>query len=100
MRELSIAVLGAGTAGLATALALARRGHGVTLLERDPLESTAPEDAFQWPRRGVPHFLQPHAFLPRGRKEMRAHFPDVYASLLEAGAHDVDLRPKVTRRRP
>ena len=26
---------------------------------------------------------------------MRAHFPDVYASLLEAGAHDVDLRPKL-----
>ena len=95
MRELSIAVLGAGTAGLATALALARSGHRVTLLERDPLESTAPEDAFGWPRRGIPHFLQPHAFLPRGRKEMRTHFPDVYASLLASGAHDVDLRPKL-----
>jgi 2-polyprenyl-6-methoxyphenol hydroxylase-like FAD-dependent oxidoreductase len=95
MRELSVAVLGAGTAGLATALALARSGHEVTLVERDPLELTAAQDAFGWPRRGIPHFLQPHAFLPRGRKEMRTHFPDVYALLLEAGAHDLDLRPKL-----
>jgi 2-polyprenyl-6-methoxyphenol hydroxylase-like FAD-dependent oxidoreductase len=80
---------------LATALALARNGHRIVLIERDPLEATAPEAAFAWPRRGIPHFLQPHAFLPRGRKEMRTHFPDVYAALLKAGAQDFDLRPKL-----
>ncbi len=95
MRSLNVAVLGAGTAGLCTALALARVGHRVTLVERDAVVPTAPEAAFAWERRGIPHFLQPHAFIPRGRKEMRTHLPDVYASLLAAGAEELDLRPKL-----
>jgi 2-polyprenyl-6-methoxyphenol hydroxylase-like FAD-dependent oxidoreductase len=90
-----IAVVGAGTAGLATALALARAGHRVVLVERDPLDHTPAEAAFGWARRGIPHFLQPHALIPRGRKELRAHLPDVYAALLQAGANDVDLRAKL-----
>lgn len=92
---LDIAVLGAGTAGLTTALALARAGHRVVIIERDALERTSPEAAFGWQRRGIPHFLQPHALIPRGRKEVRAHLPDVYAALLQAGAEDLDLRPKL-----
>jgi 2-polyprenyl-6-methoxyphenol hydroxylase-like FAD-dependent oxidoreductase len=90
-----VAVLGAGVAGLAAALLLARDGHEVTLVERDPLLSGPPEDAFGWPRRGIPHFVQPHAFIPRGRAELRSRLPDVYAELLAAGAWDVDLRPKL-----
>jgi 2-polyprenyl-6-methoxyphenol hydroxylase-like FAD-dependent oxidoreductase len=93
--SLSIAVLGAGIAGLTSALALSRAGHRVVLVERDSLDRTSAEAAFAWQRRGVPHFLQPHALIPRGRKEMRAHLPDVYAALLQAGADDVDLRPKL-----
>ena len=27
-------------------------------------------------RRGIPHFLQPHAFIPRGRAELRRTLPD------------------------
>jgi 2-polyprenyl-6-methoxyphenol hydroxylase-like FAD-dependent oxidoreductase len=95
MQALNVVVLGGGVAGLATALALARSGQRVRLLERDALEDTAPEQAVSWPRNGIPHFLQPHAFIPRGRKEMRTHFPDVYGALLEAGAQEVDLRPKL-----
>jgi hypothetical protein len=29
--------------------------------------------------------MQPHAFTPRGRKEMQATFPDVYDALIDAG---------------
>jgi hypothetical protein len=56
----------------------------------DPLESLA------WERKGIPHFMQPHAFTPRGRKEMLSTFPDVFAALIAAGAWDLDLRPKFT----
>ena len=82
-------------AGLSTALALSRSGHRVLLVERDPLEATSGEDAFHWPRKGVPHFLLPHAFNPRGRREMRTHLSDVYASLLDAGAEELDLRRRL-----
>jgi 2-polyprenyl-6-methoxyphenol hydroxylase-like FAD-dependent oxidoreductase len=95
MGSLSIAVLGAGVAGLAAALALARDGHRVTLLERDELGVGEPLHATGWRRQGIPHFLQPHAFIPRGRQELRQSFPDVFQSLLDAGAWDLDLRPKI-----
>jgi len=89
-------VLGGGTAGLSTALALARAGHRVLLVERDPIEVTSGEEAFRWPRKGVAHFLQPHAFNPRGRREMRTHLPDVYAAVLDAGAEELDLRRRLS----
>jgi len=95
VKSLRVAVLGGGTAGLSTALALGRAGHRVLLVERDPIEVTSGEEAFRWPRKGVGHFLQPHAFNPRGRLEMRTHLPDVYASVLEAGAEELDLRPRL-----
>jgi len=91
-----VAVLGGGTAGLSTALALARAGHRVLLVERDPIEVTSGEEAFRWPRKGVAHFLQPHAFNPRGRREMRTHLPDVYAAVLDAGAEELDLRRRLS----
>lgn len=95
MRSRSVAVLGAGVAGLSAALLLARDGHQVTLLERDELRVGSPEDSVHWQRRGIPHFLQPHAFIPRGRAELREHAPDVYTALLTAGASEVDLRRKL-----
>jgi 2-polyprenyl-6-methoxyphenol hydroxylase-like FAD-dependent oxidoreductase len=88
-------VLGGGAAGLCSALLLARDGHPVTLVEQDPVEATTPGQALQWDRPGIPHFLQPHAFIPRGRSELRRHLPDVYEALLSAGAWDVDLRRKL-----
>jgi 2-polyprenyl-6-methoxyphenol hydroxylase-like FAD-dependent oxidoreductase len=96
MTRRSVVVMGGGVAGLAAAVLLARKGHRVTLIERDQLWSDgAAEDAPEWSRPGIPHFLQPHAFIPRGRSELRQHLPDVYAALLDAGAWEVDVRPKL-----
>jgi len=90
-----VVVLGAGVSGLAAGLALARAGHEVTLVERDQVVVGEALDAPDWTRGGIPHFLQAHAFTSRGRCELRAMFPDVYRALLDAGADDIDLRPKL-----
>lgn len=90
-----IAILGGGVSGLCAALILARAGHQVVLLERDQLKVGPPEAAFAWKRGGIPHFLQPHAFLPRGRREMRASLPDVYELLLRRGASELDVSLKI-----
>jgi flavin-dependent dehydrogenase len=70
----SVTVMGAGVAGLCAALILGRDGRRVTLLERDAFDLASPEDAPTWPRRGIPHFLQPHAFIPRGRADIEELF--------------------------
>jgi hypothetical protein len=75
---------------------MARDDHDVTILERDapppPEEARA---APSWERPGIPHFLQPHAFLARGVKELRDRAPDVFASLLDAGAEELRLFEKM-----
>lgn len=91
-----MAVLGGGVAGLSTALLLARDGHRVTLIERDAVAIGDALDSPAWDRRGVPHFLQPHAVIPRGRLELQQELPDLYESLLAAGAHDVDTARKLS----
>lgn len=95
MRPRRVVVLGAGPSGLAAALVLARDGHHVTLIERDGMAPCRSEEAVRWDRKGIPHFLQPHAFIPRGRNELREHLPDVHASMLREGAYDLDLRTKL-----
>jgi 2-polyprenyl-6-methoxyphenol hydroxylase-like FAD-dependent oxidoreductase len=89
-------VAGGGVAGLAAALAVARAGHQAVVLERDTVEpSDSPETAFAVPRHGIPHFFQPHAFLPRGRRELQALAPDVLQALLDAGADPQYIRDKL-----
>ncbi len=87
-----IIVAGAGVGGLGTALYLGRRGHEVTLVERDdtPLPPTATE-AFWWDRRGAPQVRHSHAFLARLRGQLLADHPDVLARLLEVGATEMDF---------
>ena len=46
-------------------------------------------------RRGIPHYLQPHAFLPRGRRLLVDWAPDVLDALLDAGADPQDLTLKL-----
>jgi 2-polyprenyl-6-methoxyphenol hydroxylase-like FAD-dependent oxidoreductase len=90
-------VAGGGVAGLATALAIARVGHEAVVLERDPVDpGGSPEDAFGVARRGIPHYLQPHAFLPRGRRLLTGWAPDVLDALLDAGADPQDVALKLS----
>ena len=85
-------VAGGGVAGLAAALAVARAGHEAVVLERDAVEPVSdPQSAFDDDRRGIPHFFQPHAFLPRGRRVLTSLAPDVLGALMEAGAEPQDI---------
>jgi 2-polyprenyl-6-methoxyphenol hydroxylase-like FAD-dependent oxidoreductase len=89
-------VAGGGVAGLAAALAVGRAGHTAVVLERDPVDAEdSPLAAFEADRKGIPHFFQPHAFLPRGRRELRELAPDVLEALLDAGAEPQDLAAKL-----
>src|SRR6185437_9092342 len=86
-----ILVLGAGLNGLSTAMLLARDGHQVTVLERDPaappgLAEAGPEQAWEaWERRGVSQFRLPHVMLPRWRELMERELPEVLDEVLGAG---------------
>jgi 2-polyprenyl-6-methoxyphenol hydroxylase-like FAD-dependent oxidoreductase len=83
-----ILVLGAGLGGLTTAMLLAKDGHEVTVLERDPMEPpTGAHDAWDtWQRRGVNQFRLPHLMLPGWWAQMRAELPEAGEVLLAAGA--------------
>ncbi|MFC7534614.1 FAD-dependent oxidoreductase [Actinoplanes sp. GCM10030250] len=78
-------ILGAGLAGLTTAMMLNRDGHEVTVLERDPaVPADRPWD--DWDRPGVNQFRLPHYLLPRWWAELRAELPGAAAAVHAAGA--------------
>ncbi|HET6533639.1 MAG TPA: FAD-dependent oxidoreductase, partial [Actinoplanes sp.] len=76
------AIVGAGPAGLFTAIALARRGHRVTVVDRDP--GPAPDDT--WERRGVMQFHHPHGLRRQVVQALSGEMPEVQDRLLAAGA--------------
>jgi 2-polyprenyl-6-methoxyphenol hydroxylase-like FAD-dependent oxidoreductase len=87
-----VVVAGGSVAGLATALALGRQGHRVTVVERDPLAEFADaESAFAAERRGAPQAHQTHGFLARLTVTLRREFPDIWQALLDAGAESMTL---------
>jgi 2-polyprenyl-6-methoxyphenol hydroxylase-like FAD-dependent oxidoreductase len=90
--DMDVTVTGGGVAGLASALDLARRGHRVTVLERDdtPMPATA-DEAFDWDRRGAPQVRHSHAFLARLRNLLRDNHPDVLEALLAEGASEMRI---------
>ncbi len=82
-----IVVVGAGVAGLGAAMFLARDGHQVIVLERDP--ASPPDDPSQawerWQRPGVNQFQLGHAFLAGFRSVVEAELPEVAKALQAAG---------------
>jgi 2-polyprenyl-6-methoxyphenol hydroxylase-like FAD-dependent oxidoreductase len=90
---LDIVVVGAGIGGLGSALALARAGHRVTVVERDDTPMPADvEAAFEWDRRGAPQVRHPHVFLGLARTILRDRFPDVLAALEAEGVVPDQIR--------
>ena len=87
---MNITVVGGGVSGLAAAVALARQGHQITVIERDntPMPTSA-DEAFEWDRRGAPQVRHSHAFLARLRNLLRADYPDIYRALLDEGATEM-----------
>jgi 2-polyprenyl-6-methoxyphenol hydroxylase-like FAD-dependent oxidoreductase len=81
-----VVVAGGGVGGLGAALALARAGSAVVVLERDPLrDASSAAEAFAWERPGAPQTHQTHGFLARIVVLLRERFPDVLDALTRAG---------------
>jgi 2-polyprenyl-6-methoxyphenol hydroxylase-like FAD-dependent oxidoreductase len=83
-----VVVTGGGMGGLVTAMLLAKDGHVVTVLERDPAPAPeTPDEAWgDWERKGVNQFRMIHLFLPRFRMLVERDLPEVAAGLDAAGA--------------
>lgn len=101
-----IIVMGGGLIGLATALMIAKQGHEVTVLERDPQpRPPAPHEAWDsWDRPGIMQFRLPHILLARGRMLLDERLPEVADALRKAGAGSYDglayQPPTITDRAP
>lgn len=85
-------IVGAGPTGLVTAIALARRGRDVMVIDRDP----GPPAVGPWQRKGVMQFHHAHTFRGPVVEYLRGEMPDVLSALEAAGAvvaHGPDERP-------
>ncbi|MEU8819021.1 FAD-dependent oxidoreductase [Actinoplanes sp. NPDC048796] len=92
----NMTILGAGLAGLSTAMMLRGDGHDVTVLERDP----APPGSRlweTWQRPGVNQFRLPHFMLPRWWQTLSADLPAAAAEVLAAGGSRFSLVPPPQR---
>jgi len=77
-----VSIVGAGPAGTTAALLLARQGHDVTLVDRDP----GPRPGEVWDRVGVMQFHLPQTFRAPGRNLLLQRLPDLHDALIDAGA--------------
>jgi 2-polyprenyl-6-methoxyphenol hydroxylase-like FAD-dependent oxidoreductase len=84
-----VAIVGAGPTGLFSAIALGRRGHRVTVVDRD--RGPAPDGT--WERRGVMQFHHPHAIRQQIVDALDAEIPEMRQALLAAGAQWAEMPP-------
>ncbi len=82
-----IAVIGAGPVGLLLGVALARRGHVVVAVDRDP----GPPGAGWWDRHGVMQFHHAHGFRPQVGQVLAEEWPEAHAAWLRLGAEPIDF---------
>ncbi|NYJ00853.1 2-polyprenyl-6-methoxyphenol hydroxylase-like FAD-dependent oxidoreductase [Nocardioides thalensis] len=75
-------VIGAGPVGTFAAIGLARRGHEVVVVDRDP----GPAADGSWHRAGVMQGVAPHAWRGHVVRAMQEEMPDVVEALCAAGA--------------
>lgn len=82
-----VVIAGGGFAGLAASLFLARRGHFVTVVERDgpPTGTDADDDALHWKRPGAPQSHHSHLLLGRARRVLAEEAPDVIDEFIARG---------------
>jgi 2-polyprenyl-6-methoxyphenol hydroxylase-like FAD-dependent oxidoreductase len=89
-----VIVVGAGPVGLFSGMALARRGHQVTIIDRD----AGPGRSGAWARKGVMQFHLPHAFRPLVHAALATELPEVLDAIVAAGAlpAEVPFAPGLT----
>ncbi|MBO0844746.1 MAG: FAD-dependent oxidoreductase [Nocardioides sp.] len=87
-----IAIIGAGPAGLFLGSALARRGHAVVAVDRDP----GPVGGEPWARRGVMQFHHAHAFRQTVSDALTREIPEALEGWVDAGAEPVDAATVAT----
>ena len=103
---MKIVFCGGGVCGLATAMMLAKDGHEVTILERDPQDVPDSIDGAwgAWERKGVAQFHQAHNLFPGVRLILQSELPEVFDTFERAGAYRFDmvgnLPPMITDREP
>ena len=78
-----IVVVGGGICGLGSAMMAARRGHEVTVLERNPEEppETIEKAWDAWDRSGVAQFRMGHWFMARWLNIVKEELPDLIPQL-------------------
>ncbi|HET6938203.1 MAG TPA: FAD-dependent oxidoreductase [Nocardioides sp.] len=77
-----VAIIGAGPTGLFLGVALRRRGHAVTVVDRDG----GPEPDGTWPRKGVMQFHHAHAFRAPVAGSLKRQVPEALTHWIELGA--------------
>ena len=85
-----IVVIGAGIAGLGSAMALAGPQREIVVIDRDAAPPAAVEDAFEsWERKGVTQLRHSHVFLGRLFTLIRDRHPHLLNMLTAAGVREL-----------
>lgn len=79
-------IVGSGPTGLLLGATLARRGHDVISVDRDPGPT-----GDSWVRRGVMQFEHAHGFRPQVPMLLQTEWPEAFDSWMSLGAEPVDV---------